>query len=254
MRGTLLSIGSALILVSLVTGTASAGPLECTNPQNCGVVVTANGIQVAEESFVIGTDGSVSLAAPVEYVDPSGFGAQIDSLSGNTDPEIVFGIGATNASGAAVTFAFTFSLPIGSFPEPIATFAGMTTALTASSSEATQIFPTLGGGRILDSQDIRLIPSFFTQDKGVDIGLGLSAAAGTFPTIFESATGSITSGNGPYNLMVVTVAFGLLDGPTAGGGAATLTGRVTQTPEPSAMLALGVGLVGLALARRRAHA
>jgi hypothetical protein len=235
----------------LGTGTASAGQISCPNdPSACGVIISANDEVVAAGQFVIDEDGSVRLADVVAYQDPRGFGASIDTLGGNVDPELVFGLGATNTSNAPVNFSFIFSLPIGSVSPPLSTEAVLGTSLTASSGAAATIAPTLGVGKIVDSQDIRLSP-FQSVDKGVDIGDAFAAAAGTTATRIETAFGSILSG-GPFNLMVVTIAFALSDAdPGTAGAGVGFSGRVTQieTPTPSAGLMLGLGLLALARAR-----
>ncbi len=89
------------------------------------------------------------------------------------------------------------------------------------------------------------------MDKGVDIGAGLSLLGQGTATNIENATGSINSG-GPFDLMSVTVAFGLTDQTGVG-----FSGFVEQTvvPVPAAVWLFGSGLIGLfGIARRKAHA
>jgi hypothetical protein len=185
-------------------------------------------------------------------VSGPGYTAGLTSFSGHVDPEIVFGVGATNNSGVVKTFAFIFNLPLGGFPEPIVSSAQLGTTLTAPSDADASVFPVLGVGKIVDSQDINLT-TFANVDKGVDIGDPLTAAAGTTEIRVENASGGINLGLGPYDLMTVTIAFGLTDNGTAASGVG-FSGRVTQVPEPGTALLLGIGVLGLAWTRRRLQA
>jgi hypothetical protein len=128
--------------------------------------------------------------------------------------------------------------------------AALGTTLTAPSDANATVFPTLGGGKIVDSQDFDA--AFNSFDKGVDIWDALTDPAGGLSTLRnEFVTSSILSGQGPFELMTVTVAFGLTDdSPTAGSGVG-FSGRVTQIPEPGTIVLLGAGLFGLAWLRRQ---
>jgi hypothetical protein len=194
--------------------------------------------------------GNVSLVGD-PFLSGPGFSASIDDFVGDVDPEIVFGLGATNNTNAVAVFAFVFNLPLGGFgPPTIMAEAALGTTLTAPADANATVFPTLGVGKIVDSQDFDA--AFNGFDKGVDIGDRLTDPAGGLSTLRnEFVTSSILSGQGPFELMTVTVAFGLTDdSPTAGSGVG-FSGRVTQIPEPGTIALLGAGLFGLAWLRRQ---
>jgi hypothetical protein len=162
----------------------------------------------------------------------------------------VFGVGATNNTNAVAVFAFVFNLPLGGFPTPIVADSALGTTLTAPSDANATVFPTLGVGKIVDSQDLRFDP-FVSVDKGVDIGDRLTDPAGGVSTLRnELEFGSINSG-GPFDLMTVVVAFGLTDDSLTAGSGVGFSGRVTQIPEPGTIVLLGAGLFGLAWLRRQ---
>jgi hypothetical protein len=131
----------------------------------------------------------------------------------------------------------------------IDTVAQLGTTLTAFTSSGGSVFATSGGGKIVDSQDIRLSP-FSSIDKGVDIGAGLSTSVqGTVQNI-ENATSSINLVGG-YDTMSVIVAFGLTTQTGVG-----FSGFVEQTPVPipAAVWLFGSGLLGLVGVARRKKA
>ncbi len=244
-----------LLLALVASGTvilgsadrAAAGPIECL-PETCGWSISVDGSEVGSGGYDIDEFGNVSLANPVE-VSGAGFSIQIDSIGGNVDPEIIFGVGATNTSGGTKTFAFSFSLPLAGLTGLIDTEAVLGQTLTAPSESGVTLFPTLGGGLIMDSQDIRFAP-FASIDKGVDIGDVLAAGAGATVLDLDTATSQILLSGGGFDVMTVVVAFGLSDN-----GGVGLSGRVTQTivPEPGTALLLAAGLGALTV-RRRARA
>jgi hypothetical protein len=271
----LLYFGFGLVLAA--SSPAWAGSIECDTtldpsgvPQ-CGWKISvqdADGNILGESvgTFDIEPEGNVEIGQGDTFIsgptDPA-TGEPVWSASigdppdpnfgpfgGHVDPELVFGLGATNNTNAVAVFAFAFNLPLGGFGPPIVAEAALGTTLTAPSDANATVFPTLGVGKIVDSQDIRLSP-FQSVDKGVDIGDRLTDPAGGVSTLRnELEFGSINSG-GPFDLMTITVAFGLTDdSPTAGSGVG-FSGRVTQIPEPGTIVLLGAGLFGLAWLRRQ---
>jgi len=226
-------------------GTSAAGTIPC-EPATCGWSISVNGAEVMSGVYEIDADGNVSLPNPVGMSN-SDFSVSIDSIGGHVDPELIFGLGATNTSGVAQTFAFAFNLPLGGFSGLIDTYAELGQTLSAASGGAgLNLFPILGGGLIVDSQDIRFSPSS-SVDKGVDVGDSLFAAAGTTVLDLDTATSQILLTGGGYDLMSVVVAFGL-----DSNGGVGLSGRVVQTvvPEPTTALLMLLGLGALSARRR----
>jgi len=246
-----------LLLGAATAPQAGSIPTSC-DPAVCGWEIEVDGQLVMSGSYDIDPEtGDISLQDPVGMTGPD-FSVSIDTMGGNVDPELIFGIGATNSSSAPKTFAFSFNLPLAGFNAgaAIATEAALGTTLTASSSADATLFPTLGVGKIVDSQDIQFAP-FLSVDKGVDIGDALVDPAGGVSTLRnELENGSIAAGFS-FDLMTVTVAFGLVDADQQLGNPGQvgvgLSGRVTQIPlpEPSMMLLVAVGLAGVAGLRRR---
>jgi hypothetical protein len=204
--------------------------------------------------YTADSEGNITLNEPVSGgSEILGYTFSLDSMNGNIDPVLGFGLGATNTSGGLKTFAFAFSLPIGGLTGSIDTVAQLGTTLTAFTGNGGSVYPTSGVGKIVDSQDIRISP-FSSVDKGVDIGAGLSTnSQGTVQSI-ENATGSINLIGG-YDIMSVIVAFGLTDQTGVG-----FSGFVEQNeafppsgiPIPAAVWLFGSGLVGLiGIARRK---
>lgn len=225
-------------------GSAAAGQLECL-PETCGWAISVGGSEVMSGSYDIDAGGNVSLGDRVISMTNSDFSVNINNIGGNVDPEIIFGLGATNTSGAPLTFAFSFSLPLGGLSGPLNTFAEIGQTLTAASGNDLTLFPTLGTGTLVDSQDIRFNP-FASVDKGVDVGDVLFAAAGSTVLDLDQASSQIVLSGGGFDVMSVVVAFGLSDDGSVG-----LSGRVVQVvPEPGTALLLGLGLTALAVRRR----
>ena len=238
-------------ILSLVFGISTqawAGPLECGD--DCGWSIRVDGEVQANGSLSIDSDGNVELEGDSK-VDGPGYTAEISKFSGNVDPELVFGLGATNSSSLAKTFSFSFSMPIALSDLPIETYASLGTTLTASSAGDGMVFPISGVGKIMDSQDIRYSP-FANVDKGVDIGDVLTDPAGGLPTLDAvEAFGSIEAGEGPFDLMTVVVSFGLVDTEQEEGRPGQVgvgfSGLVSQqaVPIPAAIWLLGSGLLAL---------
>jgi hypothetical protein len=237
-----------LVLMLAAGQSAWANSLsECTS-NTCTWNISVDGTDVMSGMYMADADGNIILSNPVDIVG-DGYTVSLD-MNGNIDPLLGFGLGATNTSGALKTFAFAFSLPLGGLTVPIATASDLGTSLTAFTSAGGSVFPTLGIGKIVDSQDIVLSP-FSSVDKGVDVGAGLSTGVMGTVLSHESATGLITTG-GPYDLMSVVVAFGLTDQTGVG-----FSGYVQQSfgqasiPVPAAVWLFGSGVVGLIVVARR---
>ncbi|MCU0869419.1 MAG: PEP-CTERM sorting domain-containing protein [Burkholderiales bacterium] len=226
----------------------------------CGWSVAINGVELGSGQIGIDpSNGDISTAARSWRWDDGGSMVYLTGLSGNVDPFLVFGGGALNNSAADMTFAFTFSMPlIPALPVPINTFSEMGITLTPPPNAFAQVYATSSGGHIMEAQDIDILPSGarVRVNKGVDLfdesmlytatGDG-NPMTGDTQFFFQSASGSILSG-GPYDIMVVTVQFGLTPGAGVG-----FSGKVEQipVPEPSTYAMLGIGLATLAVVARR---
>jgi len=238
-----------LLLLTLSAGNlAWAGTMSVCGSGDCTWAISVDGNEVMSGMYMADADGNIILASPPGEIVGAGYTVSLDNMYGNIDPLVGFGLGATNTSGAAKTFAFAFSLPLGGLSVPINTAADLGTTFTAFTSAGGSVFPTSGTGKIVDSQDIVISP-FASVDKGVDIGAGLSTTSMGTVLNHEMASGSISSG-GPYDLMSVIVAFGLTDQTGVG-----FSGYVEQiaVPEPAAFWLVGPVLLGLVgIARRKA--
>lgn len=240
-------LGLLLVVVLLPVRPVWAGLITGCTADTCTWEISVDGKIMMSGMYTADTvTGDIILNNPVSLTG-DGFSFYLSEMSGNLDPVLGFGLGATNTSGDLKNFAFAFSLPLGGLPTPISTKAQLGTTLTAFSAAGGSVFPILGSGTIVDSQDIKISP-YLNDDKNVDIGAGLSVTGKGGALNDENATGSIISG-GPYDLMSVTVAFGLTDQTGVG-----FSGFVEQVavPVPAAAWLFGTGLLGLAgIARRK---
>ena len=241
------SLGLLLLLTMTVGKTAWAGLVtECG--MSCTWEISVDGKVVMDGMYDVDAEtGDIILAEPVSMTG-MGFSVSISEMSGNIDPILGFGLGATNTSGINKTFAFAFSLPLGGLPVPISTYAEVGTTLSAFTDAGGTVFATSGTGKIVDSQDLSFSPTFASVDKGVDVGNTFTTSSKGTVFDFDSASGLISSG-GPFDTMSVIVAFGLTDQTGVG-----LSGFVEQTviPVPAAVWLFGSGLIGLiAIARRK---
>jgi hypothetical protein len=200
-----------------------------------------------------GTNGMPNPMGPGLMWDAGG-GAQatVGSLSGDADPQIIFGVGSsTGAAGAA--FSFTFNLPI-SMSGQVAAKSSLGYSLTAAPGGFAGISP-FGPGMILEALDVDT--SVFPVakiDKNVDVGPGdsftnsdpLFAATQNFgPYTSAVSFFNITTA---YDLMTVQLSY-ILSANTGVG----LSGSVTQiiTPIPAALPLLLSGLAGFGVFARR---
>jgi hypothetical protein len=236
----------APMLSIALSGSAIAGPL-CSDCQ-ATYQLFVNGNSVSGGGLRVDDNGNVVLAEPVGF-QGEGFSIGLDSLSGNVDPFVIFGIGATNNTDAPLGFAFAFTIPI-NIGGVIKADASVTYSVTDGRGDGATLFPISGTGKVVDSQDLNSATGLST-DKGVDIGDACSVGppAGAYlcgPFNASSIFGSV--GGPTYDLMSVIVAFGLSPHDAAG-----LSGLVSQTPvpEPGTLLLLGSGLAGLLTFGRR---
>lgn len=172
----------------------------------------------------------------------------VGSLSGNADPILGFGLGAsTSLSGS--TFGFTFNLPI-ALSGPINADSSVSYSLSSLSTEGAQI--TANGNIVTASEVDTSIGGLGFLNKGVDVGntFGFLSPGGplTQNSAVFTASNSFT-GNLAYDLMEVKVDFALTANSTVG-----ISGFVQQVvvPIPPAVWLFGSGLLGLVgIARRK---
>ncbi len=171
----------------------------------------------------------------------------LNSLSGNTDPIINFGIGAsTKTSGA--TFAMNFDLPI-AINGPINASSSVSYSLTSSTAAGAQVAPIRG--KVVSAWDVDTsIGGLGSLNKGVDVGDAFFFTGGpqTRNSPIYTANNQFT-GNLAYDLMSVQIGFSLSPNSSVG-----MSGFVNQSavPVPAAMWLFGSGLLGLlGIARRK---
>lgn len=170
---------------------------------------------------------------------------RVDSLSGNADPILGFGLGAsTGAAGS--TYAFAFNLPI-ALSGTINTGASVSYSLTSLTDTGAQI-KGIGGNKVVQSWDIdSSVGGLPDLNKNVDVGDTYFHLGG--PIVSNSpvysATGTIT-GDPAYDLMAVQVAFTLSENSSVGiSGFVSQTPAVVPVPAAAWLMFSGVGLLGL---------
>jgi hypothetical protein len=260
MRLSRLALVALFGLALLSMTPALAAPIAIVGcDAGCTGTVTVSdefGVPIASTSgtFVVDpVSGDISLPAPIGIYTPD-FTASIETMTGNQDPIILFGVNATNLTLNPLNYAFGFSMPI-ALQEQIIARSSINYALTDGFGDSVQLFPTLGPNVLVANDHFINAPNPpVIRNKGVDVGPfctrtvpggGAAPGCGPYavgPLIFGAPAGQ------NYNLMTVNVAFGL-----TGQDGALVTGLVRQDPipEPSTVGMLGLGLGALAIARRR---
>ena len=84
--------------------------------------------------YMADSDGNIILNVPVS-MQGDGFTINLDSMNGNIDPVLGFGLGATNTSGSNKTFAFAFSLLLGGLTGAISTDTQLGTTLSVAGTQ-----------------------------------------------------------------------------------------------------------------------
>ncbi len=160
--------------------------------------------------------------------------ARVNSLYGNADPILGFGLGATTAS-AGRTFSFAFNLPI-SVSGLIQADSSIDYSLSALTSAGADIAPVFGP-HILTARDVDTTPGgLLPLDKEVDVGDRFFFTDNTGPETRGPAApftdSALITGSTDYDLMAVQIAFLLSANSTVG-----ISGFVSQVevPVPAAM-------------------
>ena len=171
----------------------------------------------------------------------------INSLSGNADPILSFGVGATTQSSSA-TFAFAFDLPV-AIAGPINASSSVSYSLTSTTSAGAQI-GSIGGNVVKAWEVDTSVGGLSSLNKGVDVGDTFFFTGGplTQNSPVYTASNSFT-GDLAYDLMSLQIGFSLSANSSVG-----MSGFVSQTvvPVPAAVWLFGSGLLGLiGIARRK---
>ncbi len=195
--------------------------------------------------------GEISLGSEINtFSDGAGNSLSVNSLGGNADPILLFGVGATTGANSS-SFGFTFNLPV-QIAGQISANSSVSyslTAGTAAGAQITPIFTNVVSAFELDTD----IGGLGSLNKGVDVGNTFGfVPAGVLPETQNSPvyTASNTfTGSLAYDLMVVKIDFGLTANSAVG-----ISGGVQQViPVPAAVWLFGSGLIGLiGVARRKA--
>lgn len=234
----------------LLSVSAQAAGLNCDNG-GCDWSVSADNVEVASGTYTIDSEtGDISLGSTGNIDAGDGAYVNLGGLWGNADP--ILGFNASAGTGAlGKTFAFNFSLPI-ALSGPINANSSVSYSLTSLTAAGAQITPLFGKVAIAQEVDTS-VGGIGVLNKGVDVGDTFFFVGGpqTQNSPVYTASNSF-AGNLAYDLMSVTIAFGLSANSQVG-----LSGFVQQVqvvPVPAAVWLFGSALGLLGVARRRSAA
>jgi hypothetical protein len=246
---------SAVVLAAGLTAASlvSAGTIVQCGDSSCtsDFSVRINGNQVGTGQFTYDAKtGEISLVSESNtWGDDLGNSLSVDSLSGNADPILIFGVGASTGV-AGSTFGFTFNLPI-ALSGQINASSSTSYSLTSGSSAGAQI-QGIGGNKVVTAYEVDTsVGGIGSINKGVDVGDTFFFLGGPAVNNSPIYTASNTfTGNLAYDLMTVKIDFSLSANSAVG-----ISGFVEQSPVPvpAAVWLFGSGLIGLiGIARRKA--
>lgn len=166
----------------------------------------------------------------------------VNSISGNADPILGFGLSASTGS-TGNSYSFSFNLPI-ALSGTIDTASSISYSLTSTTSAGAQI-KGIGGNNVLQSWDIDTsIGGLADLNKNVDVGETYFHVGGPLTTnspVYSDA--DLIIGDLAYDLMAVQVAFSLSADSIVG-----ISGFVSQTPIPlpaaAWLMSMGLGFLG----------
>lgn len=228
-NGSVAEVGGGQFLYDATTGQIS---LDTTNIRGNGMATAMGGIM-----WTMGDGSQVT----------------VKSLSGNADPLLSFGLGASTQS-IGRTFGFSFDLPI-ALSGPIQANSSVAYSMTSTTQAGAQL--TAINGKVVTANEVdTTVGGKGALNMGVDVGDTFFFTGG--PQVQNSpvyAASNAFAGDLAYDLMSVQINFGLSANSVV--GMSGFVQQVAPVPVPAAFPLLLSGIVGLgALSRRnkRAHA
>ena len=240
-------LGLILFLALTAGKSAWAGTVSGCTADTCTWDMFIDGQSVMSGSYQTDADGKIILPDPVSMTDADGNTVSINSMNGDIDPILGFGVGASTSIGS--TFGFTFNLPI-ALQGPINADSSVSYSLSSLSAAGAQIAPVIGSNIVSAFEVDTSVGGLPSLNKGVDVGNTFFFLGGpiTQNSPVYTASNSFT-GDLAYDLMTVKIDFSLSANSTVG-----LSGFVQQVavPIPAAVWLFGSGLLGLVgMARRK---
>jgi PEP-CTERM motif len=242
---------AALLVLCAPVQHALADPASKTNTTCdtglCTWSVAVNNTEVLNGLYGANADGSVFVPAQQTSFSGDGAFAAVNSLSGNLDPILGFSLSASTGA-VGKTFSFAFSMPI-DLSGPIDANSSVSYSLTSLSAAGAQITPLFG--KLVVAQEVDTsIGGLAPLNKGVDVGGLFSFTGGPLTNNSPVYTASNSFvGSLQYDLMSIVVSFAL--SPFSQVGISGFVQQVSAVPEPGSLALMVVGVMALALVRRK---
>ena len=240
---------AGLTLALISSSSAWAGSVSGCTAETCTWDMLIDGQSVMSGSYQTDADGKIFLPNPVSKTDVDGNRVSIDTMNGDIDPILGFGVGASTGSTGS-TFGFIFNRPI-ALQGLINADSSVSYSLSSLSSAGAQVAPVVGSNIVSAFEVDTSVGGLPSLNKGVDVGNTFFFLGGPATQNSPVYTASNTfTGNLAYDLMTVKVDFSLSADSTVG-----MSGFVQQAavvPVPAAVWLFGSGLLGLVgMARRK---